>query len=334
MRIQTYRDKAWPVLDYARWAFAFCVVMIHVISLYRWEAPAALRFIIYPSVPFFFMCSGFLLGHKASGKAMGKEREMAILSYGGRILRMFVYWIAIYLPLAIGSFWFAPVEDAGIGKFLFAQARSIFMMGEVRFSWPTWYLYSLAIAAYALFLQEKFRFSKILIIAGGAFGVLALHIGECYRDELGSTIFNLILSVKNMTAGMLYATIGYIFAYVGRGRQCLIASVILLALGMVFFALHFPYWEGLAAFGCFLASIQRISTRRSAIGEYARRQSMWVYLLHMYVITMLYYFTLASELVPWEFWGAGCMLSILLSSLAIWAQKGDGVVGRFLRRLT
>lgn len=327
--------RSWPALDCVRWFFALCVVMIHVISLFKWDAPSMLQLIIYPSVPFFFISSGFLLGVKTQKEPTIEGRQETILDYARRILRMFLIWIALYVPLAIASFRFAPEGDATLGEFVFVQARSILMFGEVRFSWPTWYLYSLAIASYALFLHERYCVPKILIMTVGALGVLALYGAVHCGESLSSTIVYVARSLKNMTCGMLYVTIGYALASIRLKRAGSIVAALAVAVTSVcFFALGYPYWEGLGALAAFIMAIQCVAPYRTPAGAYAGKQSVWVYLLHMYIIVPLFYFTSIPSLGPWIFWGVGCAAALSLSSVAIMAQKGEGRFSRFMRRLT
>lgn len=86
MRGIEYKGKtksvAWPLLDYARWVFALCVVMIHVISIYKCCPPPLFEFVVNQSVPFFFIASGFLVGVKVDALSESKERQKAIIAKG------------------------------------------------------------------------------------------------------------------------------------------------------------------------------------------------------------------------------------------------------------
>lgn len=134
MSDESYKGMTWPLLDYARWGFALCVVMIHVISVFKWNPPSFLDFVINPSVPFFFISSGFLLGVKVNALAQPGERQRVIMKYAKRIACMFLIWIAIYAPLAICSYWFDPPKEHTLMKFLAVQLRSILMMGVEKYS--------------------------------------------------------------------------------------------------------------------------------------------------------------------------------------------------------
>ena len=335
MRDETHEGKTWPLLDYARWGFALCVVMIHVISILKWNAPLLLDYIISSSVPFFFISSGFLLGVKVNALAESRDRENALRKYGLRIGRMFLIWITIYAPLAICSYWFDPPKEPTLLRFLVVQIRSILLMGVEKYSWPTWYLYSLAIATFALLMNVKYKIPKILIMTIGALGILSLNLCSHNSEALGSTIVNLSLSFKNMTAGMLYVTLGLILSKAKKVKvkSYMIAAISLCA-SIVFYIADFPYWEGLAGLAVFVLLVQKESVHRDRIGVFASMQSIWVFLLHMYAVTIFFYFTDLPLLGPWYFWGASCLVVLFVSYFAVIAQIGDTRMASFLRRLT
>lgn len=95
------------ILDLMKFVMAVVVIAIHIrpeVSFSNHSVKIIFEGIYSLAVPFFFMASGFLLFRKARIplEDVGKAR---ILSYLKRMLKLYVVWTLIYLPLTIYGFW-------------------------------------------------------------------------------------------------------------------------------------------------------------------------------------------------------------------------------------
>lgn len=316
-------------LDVMKFLMALCVVLIRVQSFCSpWTVGPAVHYVISLAVPFFFITSGFLLGKKIERD----EFELYVIkNYARRIWRMYFTWIAIYVPLCAVSYIIDPPADP-LPKFIFVQVRSIFMFGEVRLSFPTWYLFSLAIAASALYFIRKRGLNSVwLIVAGGA-GVCVLYL--THRLSSGQTVANLSQSFFRITAGMLYVTVGlYAKDYLETFGRSWLPAVTALVLSLFLVSMNMPFWELTGSFAVFAVALRftSLQARHRSLFLYLRGQSMWIYLVHMYVLAAIYY-TCAYAWPPYVFWACACAASVAVSALLMALAKTPA--GAFLKKLT
>lgn len=100
--------RSYGALDIAKFISALLVIAIHCAPFYQinetWNF-VYVQIIGRLAVPFFFMASGWLLFQKLDMQSgMGKEANQQVLKhYLQRILKLYLVWSALYLPLLIIS---------------------------------------------------------------------------------------------------------------------------------------------------------------------------------------------------------------------------------------
>ena len=150
-------------IDLYKLIMAFCVVAIHTCPLNNYKNEIVLA--IYNSfvdiaVPFFFLASGFLLANKFQYPFDSDNNIQYIRNYLLRIIKLYVMWSLIYLPLAI---WHYISTQTNVIKSVLSYIRGFVFIGEHYNSWPLWYLLSTiyALALIIFLLKRKSTFKTI-----------------------------------------------------------------------------------------------------------------------------------------------------------------------------
>ena len=315
----------YPGLDFAKFFMAICVVLIHIRGLNSgWSPGETANYIIALAVPFFFICSGFLLANKIQRNAP-EDKAAIIKGYAMRIWRMFLCWIAIYIPLSLWSHFAMPTEDTFV-HFAFVQIRSALLLGSISYSYPTWYLYSLAIGTSAFYLFVRRNLSPVPLFIIGLAGILMEFLTINYK--FGYLIDNGMVSLSTMTRGAGYMFIGYWLAYhrsainTGLSLAGIIISILL-------WYLNLPYWQLAGSIAVFCPAYLCKSQTGASAARWMREESQWIYLLHMYVLTPLFYFHPYSS--PWIMFAIATPVCIALSQIMISLSRSEH--GRFLKKL-
>lgn len=158
--------KSYNSLDAAKLFMAICVVAIHTNPLYGCKNQTAVSIytaIVSCAVPFFFICSGFLLGKKIN---QSKEDScLAVKKSAVRMLKLYVIWSAIYLPPAIMDY---ISSGNSVLHNLAHYIKGFVVNGEHYNSWMLWYLLSSFYALVMVYFLLKHRLSIEKITVLGA----------------------------------------------------------------------------------------------------------------------------------------------------------------------
>lgn len=171
-------------VDAVKFIMAVCVIILHTHPLEGINH--TLNFITADvvgriAVPFFFMATGFLLAQrKGDGYFFGIDH---VKKYVYRILKLYIIWTAIYLPVII----YKNIIDSGEGLRygILTSIRDFIFVGSYG---HLWYLPATAVGVAAVFfLTEKIgeRWSGILLfflflaglLAQSYYGLLEIWIG-------------------------------------------------------------------------------------------------------------------------------------------------------------
>ena len=94
-------------LDLCKFIMAFAVIAIHTDPLVDCSNTAMSRIgylFLSMAVPFFFLASGYLLAAKLLFPFSGQEDLSKIRRYMTKILKMYLLWTLLYLPMALWHF--------------------------------------------------------------------------------------------------------------------------------------------------------------------------------------------------------------------------------------
>lgn len=212
--------KEFKGIDFIKFIMAIFVVAIHThpfeglhdnIFTQSWNVIENL------AVPYFFMASGFLLFSKVN-KGHDKASQLdKIKQYAIRIIKLYLYWTIIFLPITI---WYFVTNDNSIFMDLLSFIRGVIFIGENFYSWPLWYLLSMIYSLVVIYflLYKKQAISSILIISICIFLISTIMnfilISESSYDLilLLKKLIKYTFGTGRLFSGMLYIMIGGSFA--------------------------------------------------------------------------------------------------------------------------
>ena len=206
-------------VDAVKFIMAVCVIILHTHPLEGINH--TLNFITADvvgriAVPFFFMATGFLLAQrKGDGYFFGIDH---VKKYVYRILKLYIIWTAIYLPVII----YKNIIDSGEGLRygILTSIRDFIFVGSYG---HLWYLPATAVGVAAVFfLTEKIgeRWSGILLfflflaglLAQSYYGLLEIWIGG------GGLVWDALRLLKKiMVTSRNGIFFGSFFIYMGGG---------------------------------------------------------------------------------------------------------------------
>lgn len=168
--------KTYTGLDILKFIMAISVVAIHTEPLpirLGWDIDAAklCSSFIYLAVPFFFLCSGFLIRDHAETET---QFEAAILKHSLKSLKLYLLWSLIYLPLAV--YFYMHVQGTML-DYANDYLRGLLFRGEHYNSWMLWYLLSLVYGLLFTWGLRKCRLPLwMIVLAGAAIGYFAITL--------------------------------------------------------------------------------------------------------------------------------------------------------------
>lgn len=160
-------QRKYNSIDLFKFIMAFFVVAIHtrplnnIGNLYISEL---YNIILNMAVPFFFMASGFLLASKLTNPYNSEENIHIIKAYLIKIVKLYLIWSIIYLPLAVYDY---IVSDISLQRAILLYIRGLFITGEHYNSWALWYLLSTIYTLCIILFLLKIKCSPGIILATG-----------------------------------------------------------------------------------------------------------------------------------------------------------------------
>ncbi|MGL5437778.1 MAG: acyltransferase family protein [Lachnospiraceae bacterium] len=297
--------KQYIGLDVVKFILAILVAMRHIIQVFfTAESQGHLwigSWLSNLAVPAFFVMSGFFLFRKVEA---GQKDSAVIKAYSLKIIRMYLIWSALYLPIE----WYNwSHSDTGIREAVLRYIQSFFFASSIA---QLWYLPALLTACLLVWFcyTRGMKIWQILILSFGFF--LIGYVGDnWYLNEMlsHSTYLKLLeynkyfLTMRNgLFYGMFYVAVGLWFA---KHRQRL--HPILAAVGAVLFIM-LMYCEvvrvhntnilitAIPAVICLFMAASAVEGKPQAIYPRLRIMSEWIYLSHFY------FFYLFDWIRPWK----------------------------------
>lgn len=183
------RAETYPAIDVCKLAMAFLVVMIHVEAIYHLQLNCTMFYVTRTAVPFFFITAGFLLNEMMK---MSDDALSIMSRYILRIFKMYLFWTAIYAPIAI---YMSDCANAVVCvQQLIQYAKGVILVGESYYSWHLWFLLALLVALVSIRLMKQMHFSVVLIFV---VGLLLMCLGQMmdrlYADGSSSVFVTALL---------------------------------------------------------------------------------------------------------------------------------------------
>lgn len=190
-------QKNYYILDIFKFLFACLIVLMHINFNNSRVVFFITQYISRIGVPFFMVCSGFLLANKINMNTHLKDKEI-LIKFIKRTSYLFIVWTILYLPYNIYTIY---ISNMDIGKTI------IYFIREVLFKAPSylWYLMAIIIASipYVLLFRKKFKIYMYISLLLFFIGT----VGNSYKDLIGIDIdlyYKIFMTTRN---GVFFAPI-------------------------------------------------------------------------------------------------------------------------------
>lgn len=319
--------KNYNSIDLVKFLMSFLVVAIHTVPTIYAAQTMPVRFfeaIQNIAVPFFFLESGFLLGKTSGTELNSKEAIEKISSRRNGIIRMYVIWTIIYLPLTIIHY---VTEGEGVFRSVLLFTHGFFLMGEHYNSWMLWYLLSMIYAlSMVKFLLRRKKSIMTVFMAGILFLILSYLIDMLVEMEnmpyiIGKIRYIIRYSIVNgrIFKGFFYIPCGLFISTIEFDKYKNISIVI----AVISFAISFmvqgvvsylAFPLSVIAFVIFINSVNLADNKAYMV---LRKISTVIYFIHLYVWTILYMLIYGKKTYGVLPFVLTCIISLLIAIIAI-----------------
>lgn len=292
------RNRPWNAIDLVKLFMAFCVVAIHTDPLHAYRGTWV--FTVYDSitrcaVPFFFLASGFLFGHKMQTPLASKRNLPLLCSFLIKFIKFYLIWNVVYLPLALSKMDYqgrTPLYN------VVTYLVGFVFRGEHYNSWQLWYLlatvYVVLIIIVLTRLHVPFAATVGICFSIYVFGLFLDWLGV--QDTDLPTLLSWIRTIQLNTVldgrifrGFLFLPVGILFSR--KVFRPIFGSILFVTGFVLVCVLHGVASEAALAMcvtGLF-CTVQALPLKDSRFYPFVRQMSTVIYFIHMYVWTSLYW---------------------------------------------
>lgn len=277
--------KDYEGIDLWKYIMALAVVAIHYKPFFKdVEYPLPIKWFIELAVPFFFTVSGFLLGGSLNKCSSRDEVRSFLISRSKHFFRIFFLWLLIYLPL---TFYYYLDQGTEAAEAISHYVYNIIFFGESPYAWPLWFIYSMAIVYGCLSFCWGRKWRLYLLSTLFLISYLSVYCATIYPGLAPEIVHILKTLTARTLGGGIYILTGLLFyrwRNLHKGR--LLLSILLIAVSLIIFFLKLPFWQPIGGLGVVISGLY-ISLPRTPIWLGLRYQSMWIYYIHMYILTAI-----------------------------------------------
>lgn len=242
------------------------------------------------AVPYFFIASGFFLFLKLKKESDNLLRQKIVLSFGKRIMRLYIYWTIIFLPITIWSF----INNRDLFFVdLFSFLKNVFIVGHNFLSWPLWYLLTMIYSIVILYFFIKKNINvKIIFVFSILLFLISILLEGFVKYKTSNTLLLTLYKIKQTVSfegrlftGMLYLMIGALFANINSkiSKEKLfvitITGVLIQISNLSFISIYHSVFLPAVIF--YLSVNWKVASIRS--GYFFRKCSTVLYFTHMIV---------------------------------------------------
>lgn len=312
-------------IDVFKLLMSFCVVAAHTEPLILCTNQLVIECyysIIGLAVPFFFIAAGFLLGKKLKYPFEKNliYNQGIVKKYLSKIIKMYLIWTLMYLPLAIIPFVTNHIRPI---KAVMLYIRNFIFIGEQYNSWQLWYLLSTIYAVLLLLILLKFKisFNKIMAI-GFLLFLLSVGVDFVSMYEGDASVFLLMLKKiigwtiirGRILIGGFYIPVGI---YLSRKKIPILPTIITIICVFVLntfesTAIAKSFFTAVYSIGLFVL-VESIKLPNSVLYHHLRRMSTVIYFIHMYVWVFYYTLVYQEKKMGMEAFCVTLLFSIILS---------------------
>ena len=314
-------------LDLCKFIMAFAVIAIHTDPLVDCSNTAMSRIgylFLSMAVPFFFLTSGYLLAAKLQYPFSGQEDLFKIRRYMTKILKMYLIWTLLYLPMAL---WHFVAAGKTLHRAIQLYIQGFFFVGQQYNSWPLWYLLSTFYTLGVLYLLLKHKAPPTaLFLVSGISAVISFSIDALIAspDHFPTTIQALLPLIRHTVqhgrifTGGIYLPLGMLLAC--RKFPALLNRILLPAGCIASFLTHISVVDScllIVISISFFGIVENFSLKEHCIYHFMRQSSMILYLIHMYIWSIYYKLQYKHKDHGIDDFLITAMLTIVLSALFI-----------------
>lgn len=290
--------KPYYGIDLMKFVMAVLVVATHTGLLKSTESLyyKIYEIILYLTVPFFFISTGYLLSEKC--ESCKKNAIPVLTRHTRKLIKLYIIWSVVYLPLALYAY---GKGDHSIMHYLLDYIRGFFIVGEHYNSYVLWYLLSSIYSLmFIIALRKRGKSNKLILFIGcliGTFGCILTLYAENVFELSGTFTKNLFeLLIKIFVDGRIFT--GFFYIPLGMclqgSRKLSLSGGVLLFLGGLFIEIKSPgigfvYEAGraVASIGVFSFALN-LEFKESAVYAKLRTMSTTIYFVHLWIWTIVY----------------------------------------------
>lgn len=309
-------------IDIMKFLMAFCVICAHTWGMTHYPLSDVAVFVIWSSVPFFFVTSGYFVWEKFS--TSGYDFNV-FGRYGKKLLLMHLFWVAVYLPIDCYAM---MISDRPFYYELMIYVRGLLFVGDTFVGRMLWYLYT---AMITVFVVGRLIRKQVPLLLLWTIGLAFVAIGYAIiqtdfntaspaSQKLLRLFFLTFTTNRNpIFYGLCFITTGMV---VNRYLSCikaikynLLIGALLLMLAIVLYNNGCCYWALTSGTALFIIC-KSISLKNQPIFQILRRIGVIIYLVHMYIVWLLHYYL--PQNVSFVWYTSLCVIFSLVVAILIY----------------
>ncbi len=283
------------LINIVKFLMSISVVAIHTKPLLYNNIPIVgniYNSVLLLAVPFFFMTSGFLIFNQMQMPYYTQSNLKAILRHIVKLLKYYLAWSLLYLPISIFGF---HMEGVSYLKALVLYLRNLLLQGENFYSYPLWYLLSSIYGFMLLYLMVKKGKTSIkaILFVIVMFFVLSDVVNAIVFNDL-SQFSNLnyisVVLEKTIAQGRIFSGISLIFIgtlvskYYYLIAKCKFWNILFVISFMLMSFINQDLFRWITCILFFLLILSyENSVKCIRNTKYYRRMSTVIYYVHMWV---------------------------------------------------
>ncbi len=324
--------KQYNSIDLFKLIFSFAVIAIHTEPFHNCTIEWIVRInkvVTGLAVPFFFISAGFLLGNKLSLDYEKVEKDVLILKkYLKRILKMYLIWMLIYMPLAISHY---SLSGYTFIKGLAYYVNGLIFVGEQYNNWVLWYLLSTVYVILLLLIIIKknnsfkpltsilLTISVVASIIVVVFGFVG-HLQSETHGILGSgqKVVSMVFSSGRIFNGFIYIPIGIVLSKKSIPTTYCICFFCVGIIGkFVMIDKYISLYPLIISSVGLFELILRLNLSNKVLYSVMRKMSTTVFLIHLYIWTAYYMVVYGTKTYGADSFIVVSMVSALIS-IFVW----------------
>ncbi|MCI9162169.1 MAG: acyltransferase [Lachnospiraceae bacterium] len=321
------KKRQYNGLDLVKAWLAVLVASRHMIQIF-YPAESKWRLVIGAwlsnlAVPVFFITAGFFLFCKVDRQRPGESRE-AVLKYCKRIVKLYLLWSVIYLPIDYINWVNGGRQDGAAAVLNYLQ--SFFFCSTTVQLWYLPALVAAVILVWAVY-QRGAKVWQILVVGAFLFAVGCISDNWYFNQRLPMGLqkllglyFRYFMTVRNgVFYGFFFVALGLWFAKSKREIPlfCSLAGTVAFVMLMLYEVIrcsntNMVFSSAPAAF-CLFAAASSVRWKDRPLYIRLRAASEWVYLSHVYFFHL---YAMTARWNPHPATKKGITVSVMIPMLA------------------